>query len=503
MPKDNSADLMQALIAKLYATVTGDSPEIKIPRNKFVTWLLPGIPFSPEDFLFCTKGFVPSAKDMKEERAAEAVNERYHQAFVLSKLFDFVPDINNQFCDNKMQQTVFSTTQDSISQVYGDVLKYSRVVHKELSDKEKQKLQKFRNLLSVTKEVEDIVTEEKKTVTEPGPLTIAYNTYMNNYIEEADEYMNLLIDAQSATGNDPEAIRRVQAFANKSKFAIKKMQAAEMAWVAQGYKNEYEQITAYINQVTMKSMVLYKQDLLFKYNRGVLTSPADGGMDFYYTTLLPGNFSVSPGWTEFNFYEGDFKAHYKKNTSKWGASGGVSFGLFSIGAKAGGSKVKIETDRKTTGFKADLEFIQVPICRPWFEPGFFFMRAWTLDNLWHLNYGDKKVSDGKEQPVGRLVAYPVQALFVRNVKLQCNESQSHMDYVNKQFKAGGSVGWGPFRVGGSYSKGEEERNQTSHVEGGAITIDGMQLIGFINNIIPKCPDPHPDIKPEDFVGGED
>jgi len=495
MSKDNSADLMKALIAKLYATVTGDSPEIKIPRNKFVTWFLPGIPFAPEDFLYCAKGLVGET--------AEATRERYHQAFVLSKLFDFVPDINDQFCDNKMQQTVFSTTQDAISAVYGDVLKYSRVVHKELTDKEKQKLQKFRNLMSVTKEVEDLFTGETKTVTEPGPLTIAYNTGMNNYIDEADEYTNMLIDSMSAKGDDPEAIRRVNAFAHKSKYVIKKMQAAEMAWVAQGYRNEYDQMTAYINQVTMKSMVLYKQDLLFKYNRGVLTSPADGGMDFYYTTLLPGNFAGSPGWTRFTYYDGDFETHYKKKTSKWGAKGGVNFGLFSIGAKAGGSKVNVATDRKATNFRAELEFTQIPICRPWFAPGFFFMRAWTLDNLWHLNYGDKKVSDGEEKPVGRLVAYPVSALFVRNVKMQCSESQSHMDYMKKQTEAGGSFGWGPFRAGGSYSSGKEERNQTAHVEGGAIAIDGMQLIGLINNIIPKCPDPHPDIKPEDFVGGEE
>lgn len=50
MPNDHSAELMKSLIAKLYATVTGDDSSIKIPRNKFVSWLLPEVPFVPEDF---------------------------------------------------------------------------------------------------------------------------------------------------------------------------------------------------------------------------------------------------------------------------------------------------------------------------------------------------------------------------------------------------------------------------------------------------------------------
>jgi hypothetical protein len=493
MAVDHSADLMNALVAKLYATITGNDGNIKMPRNKFVTWMLPGIPFTPEDFVYCSKGLIGDT--------AEATMGLQHQAFVISKLFDFVPDVNDQFVNTTMQQTIFTTTQDSISSVYRDVLKYSRVVDLGLSDEEKKKIQKFRDLLTVTKEVKDIVTDEKKTVTEPGPLTLAYTAKMNDYIDAADDYMNLLIDAQSAKGSAPEAIRRVAAWTNKSKFIRSKMDAAYMAWVSQGYKNEYEEINAYIDQVTMKSMVLYKEDLLKKFNNGLLTSTMEGTAgDFYYTTLLPGNFATSPGWTKFSYYEGDYETHFNKQTSQWSAGGVASFGLFSIGGKASGSKVEISTNQKSTGFSAALEFTQIPICRPWFDPGFFFMRAWTLDKLWDLNF-DKKVSDGAEKPVGRLVAYPISALFVRNVNFTFNEWDSQSQYANQQIQGGGAVGWGPFFVGGSYSHGSETRDAHFHNEGGAVVIPGMQLIGFINNIIPRSPNPNPEIKPEQFVGG--
>jgi hypothetical protein len=492
MAKDRSGDLMQALIAKLYDTVTGNDGTIKMPRNKFVTWMLPGVPFAPSDFLYCSKGLVGNS--------AEQTLALGHQAFVLSKLLDFIPDVNNEFVDSTMQQTIFTSTQDTISSVYRDVLKYSKVLNNEVSETEKAKLQKFRDLLSVTKEVEDLFGE-KKTVTEPGPLTLAYTAKMNDYIDAADEYMTLLIDAQSARGNDPEAIRRVAAFSNKSKFVRKKMEAAEMAWGSQGYKNEYEHINLYIDQVTQKSMVLYKGDLVRKFNNGLLTSTQEGTAgDYYYTTLLPGNFATSPGWTEFTFYEGDYETHFNKKTSQWSAGGGASFGLFSIGGRASGSKVEVAEDQRATNFRARLEFTQIPICRPWFDPGFFAMRAWTLDKAWDLNF-DKKVSDGGEKPVGRLVAYPITALFVRNVNFRLDEWDSHKKYANSKVSGGGSVGWGPFHAGGSYSHGSERRDSQFHAEGGGVQIPGIQLIGFINNIIPRSPNPNPEIKPEQYVGG--
>jgi hypothetical protein len=64
------------------------------------------------------------------------------------------------------------------------------------------------------------------------------------------------------------------------------------------------------------------------------------------------------------------------------------------------------------------------------------------------------------------------------------------------------VGYGPFSVGGNYSNGQTERNGSYHFEGDTLVIDGMQLIGTVNNVIPQSPNPAPGLKPEDFVGGK-
>ncbi len=39
------------------------------------------------------------------------------------------------------------------------------------------------------------------------------------------------------------------------------------------------------------------------------------------------------------------------------------------------------------------------------------------------------------------------------------------------------------------------------MEGGRLTISGMQLVGFINKLVPKCPNLNPEISPDQLVGG--
>jgi hypothetical protein len=494
MPMEHGDDLMKALIAKLYATITGDDDTIKIPRNKYVSWFLPGVPFDPADFRYCATGFAGNT--------AEEIRNSYHQAFVLSSLFDYIPDTSTGFLEPALQQSIFAGTGDRISTVYKDVLKYSRVLDRPLSDTEVAKLKKFRDLLAVEVEETNLVTDEKTTVSRPGKLTVAYTQKMDEYLSIADELLNMKIDALAATGNDPESRRRVFTYNEKAKFVRKRLEAAEMAWISQGYRNEYQTINAYIDQVTEKSLVLYKQDLKRKFEAALTTSVVDGGSDFYYTTLLPGNFATSPGWTKFTFAEIDAETHQKGETTGWGASAGVGFGLFSFGASASGSKTEGSQDQSQKNFTASFEFTQIPICRPWFEPGFFSMRSWTLDDNWNLSYGDRPVSDGKaEGNTGRLVAYATSALFVRNVRLTSSSWSQHADFMKKSISMGGTVGYGPFTVGGSYSKGSEAKNTSYHFDGDTLCIDGMQLIGTINNIIPQSPNTDPRLKPEDFVGG--
>ena len=492
---DRSEELMQVLMAKLYATITGDVENADImPRNKFVTWLMPGIPFGPNDFRCCSKGLGGGLNATEDKLILQ-------QAFYLSKLFDFIPDINNPLTDTgKLEQTIFTSSQDSISSVYSDILTFSEVVDDKLSPEDEAKIKKFRDLMSVTKMKKDIITDEIQEVTEPGPITIAYETKMKEFLDAEDAYLTLLVNAQGATDSDPEGKRAVAAWANKADNYYRSVRAAYNAWISQGYKNEYEKMNAFIDQITQRSMVLYKRDLIEKFRKGKVNNAGAGGAgEFYNTLLLPGNFATSAGWTGFTFGASDYKNHYSKSKSQWGVKASAKFGFGSAKGSASGSKERIQHEIKMKNFSASLKFTQVPICRPFMDPGIFSMRGWRLSKEYFEKYGKdaKSISDGSNN--GRLVAYPISALFVKDVKLYSGDLSSQFDFVKKEISGGGSVSYGPFSVGGSYSHGSEESNLDVHVESGSLNIPGMQLIGFMNNYVPKCPNTNPDIPNDRFV----
>lgn len=498
--QDDSAELMKALMAKLYNIVTGKDQNLKTTRNTYVTWLMPGIPLNPKNFEYCYRGTGTQAL--------------LHEAFTFSKIFDMNPGIPETGDDNvkfvntgDMLQKGNMGSGDSISSVWEDILRFSEVVDIGLSDAVKAKIKKYMDLISVTKEEENIVTGEKETKTYAGPLKIAYLKYMREYNAAADAYMSLLVDAECAEGDDPESKRRVYEWQHKSKFLRNEMDAAYMDWVMEGYKNQYEEIEAFIDHATQSSMVLYKQDLKKKTDASNKPSIMDNNESFYYTTLLPGDFAESDaGWTKFSYDNHDFESHYNYSYTHWSARAALGlfgvFGLF-LGAAGGASSTKIEqsSNQKVSDFKASFKVAQIPICRPWLAPGFFASRSWKMSN----NHISTVISEGSLNEPGRLVSYPTSAIFIKDVNFESNDFDAISKFTYDKLQAGGAlgVGWGPFCLAakGSYTKitnGDDFQSSTHH---GKIEIQGMQLIGFINSIVPKCPNPDPKFTPDQFTLG--
>ncbi len=157
MGRDDSAELMQALMTKLYKTVTGNDGNIQIPRNKFITWLMPSIPFDNRDFLFCSQGLTatPRPEDPSCNINAET-KARYRQAFSLSKLFDVIPEVPNggqqQLYNNeRLKETVFSPTGDSISSVYDQILTHCKVANAPLTEQEQKDVDDYDSKVAVLK----------------------------------------------------------------------------------------------------------------------------------------------------------------------------------------------------------------------------------------------------------------------------------------------------------------------------------------------------------------
>ncbi len=90
-------DVMKALMSKLYQIVTGNDDSIAMPRLS-ISWIMPGLPFTPEDFDFLKFG--------THGDTVERTNQLLEQQLVVSKLFDFIPELPEQLTGDSTDLTI-------------------------------------------------------------------------------------------------------------------------------------------------------------------------------------------------------------------------------------------------------------------------------------------------------------------------------------------------------------------------------------------------------------
>lgn len=500
------SDLMNTLLGKLYdVIVNGDGKVVPKSDDNFFAWCSTGTPFDPQDFDFLTQGLTGVYKPKiitnadgtqstetltEEQRQAEMAKDTsrmYQQAEQLARFVDIIPDTSG-VDDTRVRMNV-KNNEGTLSDVYEEVLRFSQVADTQLSAADKAKINKYRNLLQVEREKEDLVTGEITKVLVDSPLVKAYNEKMQAWTDAALEYNTARIDAMTAS--TPNAVHNWAVNANILRAKVK---SAYNDWVTNGYKTEYEAIGARIEQMTARDLTLLKAQYKDALEKARLTGLYSGS-DFFYTSLAPSNFATSKGWTRFTFSNNDFSSYSKTTTQKWGASGGLNLGLFTIGGGASGNRTEFDANCDFSHFVLSFEICQVPIIMPWFKSNFLTSKTWRFAQG-NEGFATKFLSDGKRPPSvdSMLPAFPTSMIFIRNLRLQFSNSSSVAHALESKVGGGGMVGYGPFFVGGSYEHGSNERSRQFHYDSQGIYVDGMQCIGFKCHLLPKAPNPDPAIK---------
>ena len=99
--------------------MSGEDGHVIAPRNSFVSWCRPGIPFFESDFDFAVKG-------LESGQTAEEQRELNRQGFEFAVLVDFVPN-TDQIFDDLRQENVYRTAGDRLSEYYGQILVAAKV----------------------------------------------------------------------------------------------------------------------------------------------------------------------------------------------------------------------------------------------------------------------------------------------------------------------------------------------------------------------------------------
>ena len=529
--------LANSIMSKLYNVLTNGDDTVPKSADNFFSWCTPGIPVEPSELEFLTQGLTgiikKSAVDAMQPSAAAATAAAdgatpppppapppltqeqlnalmaqdtmrlYMQAENLSRLLDFVPDVasstNGQFAQMSVQNN-----DGTLSDVYDYTLRMSQVMKTELPAETVQKIEKFRALLQKVVKKKDIVTDEEVETVEPSELQKSYFTKMAAYDDAALEYNARRIDALTASDS-----RAIHDWAINANIYRNKVRAAMADWVSNGYKEDFEKIAAFIEQVSRRDLSLLKQQYVEDLERARLTSPVSGS-DFFFTSLVPGSFATSNGWTRFGFKAGDFESH-SNSSYNWSASkGGGGGGFLGFGVHASHSESDSHSEYHgtfdTSQTAMSFEIAQIPIARPWLRTAFLTSHGWRFDQNNVLTKNDH-LSDGAPTPNGKMPAIPMTAIFVRKLSLSFGESHSFSDYATNAHSsatsAGAAMSFGPFFVGGSGShksgSGDTQRDYGFNYTNNTMNIDGMQLIGFKCHMLPKSPDPDPQIPAANWI----
>jgi hypothetical protein len=486
----NPKDIGAAFLESLFARVLGGDLHVPTPKDKFLTLCYPGIPVRPEDFEFCTKGLGGGVDAAEDKRLLQ-------QAYNLAAIVDYIPDPKGIYSSEK-QATVFRSSQARLSTLFGEILRVSKVLDQKLSKEDIAKIERLRAKLRTKKKIKNLITEEEQEVTEDSAVQKLYNEKLEAYLTAALLYNSKRTAAQAAIG--PEGKAAVSDWANNAQLYRMQVKAAFDRWVSGGYKNEVEQINAFINQKTQRSLMLWKQ-MLQEYFRDATVAGLGPGQEFHYTSLVPGNFATSGGWTNYKLTQTEVDYWRRQSSTKWGAGGGLNFGFFRVGAQANGETDKYSDNLNVSDFSIEFSLAQVLISRPWFFPEFFTNRGWTLRKGEGWTFDDMP-SDGNlasaDGPKGNCVGYPTAILFAKDIKIRSAELSKAYSAYRSGFSAGVSIGWGPFSLSGSYSRSDSGANFNSDIKGETIEAPGMQILGFVNHLFGKAPNPLPEYKDADF-----
>jgi hypothetical protein len=525
--------LANTIMAKLYDVLTNGDDTVPASTDNFFSWCTPGIPLEPADLEFLTQGLTgvvkraaveamqpvavgadgaaaaataapaPLTPEQLQGLMAQDTMRLYMQAENLSRLLDFIPDVAKKTNEQFTRMAVLNND-GTLSDVYDYTLRMSQVMKTELPADTVKKIEKFRSLLQKVVKKKDIITDEETESVEPSEMQKAYYAKMAAYDDAALEYNARRIDALTASNS-----RAVHDFAMNATIYRNKVRAAMADWVANGYKQDFEKIAAFIEQVSRRDMALLKQQYVEDLERARLTSPVSGS-DFFFTSLVPGNFATSSGWTHFGFSGGDYQTHQNSNYSWSSSSGGGGFGFLGLGVVAGHSSSRSHSEYhsnfESSHTSLSFEIAQIPIVRAWFRPSFLTSRGWRFDQNNVLTKSDR-LSDGASPPKGKMPAYATTAILIRKLALSFGESSGFSDFVTNARKSSTSAGafaaFGPFFIGGGGShrsgSGDTRRDYGYKYENNTMFVDGMQVIGFKCHLLPKSPDPDPSIPAANWI----
>lgn len=136
----------------------------------------------------------------------------------------------------------------------------------------------------------------------------------------------------------------------------------------------------------------------------------------------------------------------------------------------------------STEIKINFTLAPVQIIRPWLDFGLFSMKGWNMGAAYPKN--DISTGDGK---TGTMPLISTTFLITNHLHMTGNFTESDHHHFDEVMDASASVGWGPWSVTSHVHKEKHDDSLKTTKDEGGITVDGLQIIGWVSQVVPPCP----------------
>ncbi|MEI6696819.1 MAG: hypothetical protein WCO13_12195 [Bacteroidota bacterium] len=452
--------MVQGVFDNIFNSVTKAEPggkPIASASTTMLTLMKPGMAINPADY---RNPWTPGNNGGSQDAA---INN--------ARLVDAIPLAN----------TLYSDSGKTISQVYGDMLQSVAIPKQPANPANEAQLNAAYAVLWRSVDVTDPDTGEVK------PLTMETQLY-RDYLDNQTAYQN----ARLAYLQAYLAAQETSQGRNTWPLISPTMQIpVKQAWDKwrSGKADLIEQNLAIMNTCNQNGLqkAWYKAQALFEGYGAGLDETGGGSVAVHRVNLIPSNWYSSndnSGWATVKIAAGSASTDSSSDYQKWGGSAGFSLGIWSIGASAGGSKESRHFSSQTQNLSFEFSYKLVGIRRPWMSYHLLGTKTWNLGNFSAIKGGISNGTKNQQDTMWPLM--PVSFVVAKGIKIKASWAQADWEMMKKTLSVGGSVGIGPFSIGGSYYQSHSEEHWSSAFASGEIIVPGVQIIGWINSIVPYC-----------------
>lgn len=454
MTPDKEQKVLETLYDRLFDAITYS------PDGKVAAW------HKDTTFIQFAKNIVLNPNDFSNMLSPVNPSGSYTTAELFSAMVDALPNTDAMWSDSGQR----------VSDVYKTIIKGANSTSKPIASQQKIYDQAF-NFLNVSKTTKDF-TGAEKTTTEPSEIAIAYDDAQAAYITAVGGYRTAYNGYNLDKTEDQRAWNAV---APGLQLALDQ---AWNKWTRAG-KAEVEQaqnaLVATINDA-VKYVIAESLKMINEQHELAPSTPS--GNPWLPSYALPTNwFTDDVKGSKLTLKSSELNKTASTSATKYAASASGSWGLWHASGGVSGSSEKETAHMDAEDFTLEAELINVTIKRAWFNPLILKMRDWFMTGVKKGDISNAQV----ENLLGLMPLIPTGFIVAKNVKITANFSSEDKSFVAKSISTEASGGWGPFSVSGSYSHSTSDSKFNAQFDGGTLELPGLQLIGWINSIMPVSP----------------